>query len=348
MMNDSGPLRILLVGDPDGVNLESSYQRAFIALGHDVQCFSLRDRVNAYARFGKIGAVFTTFVPVEQWVRKANRELAILSGEGKFDLIVIFGSAPVQAGALAQIKSQTASVVCWVWPDTLLNLSATILPALPLFDAAFTYSSSSLDALKQLGCRTVVWLPLAGDPTMHQCVEIDADARRVYGADVTFIGGWRPEREAALRRISGERLKIWGPDWGRRCKDATLRRSWQGRALRGPEFARAVGASRINLNIIDPTNAPAANMRFFEIPMAGGLQLSSSCREMEPLFRHEEHVIYYGDLDDLAVRVKLLLDDPATCGRVASAGCALVKAAHSYEHRAKVICESVPSIKNKA
>ena len=53
-----------------------------------------------------------------------------------------------------------------------------------------------------------------------------------------------------------------------------IRRAWQGRALRGADFAKAVSCSKLSLNIIDPTNYPAANMRFFEITTAGGLQVT--------------------------------------------------------------------------
>src|SRR6266498_65618 len=114
--------RILLVGEPDGVNLESSYERAFRSVGHEATSFALGSVVQRYARCGKLGRTFHSFVPVEQWTRKGNRELVVAALESRYDLIVVFGSAPVQIGALAQIRASTNSRVVWVWPDTLLNL----------------------------------------------------------------------------------------------------------------------------------------------------------------------------------------------------------------------------------
>lgn len=108
---------------------------------------------------------------------------------------------------------------------------------------------------------------------------------------MTFIGGWRPEREAVLAGLAGLDLKIWGPEWDRRCAgNAVVLKAWQGRPLVGTEFATAVAASKVNLNIIDPTNHPAANMRFFEIPVAGGLQVCSACPEMSGVFRDGEEI----------------------------------------------------------
>lgn len=332
--------KLLLVGNPNGMNLESSYDRAFAGIGCSVEWLSIRSRVESYVRFGKLGNVLNSFVPVEQWARKANRELAVAAGQGDFEVVIVFGSAPIQAGAIAQIKAQrTDQALCFVWPDTLLNITATVLDALPVFDIVFTYSAASIEPLKRLGCNDVVWLPLAGDPAMHHPAHVNEHERSVYQADIAFIGGWRPEREAALARLSSRKLKVWGPDWGRRCKDRALLSCWQGRALRGAEFAKAVAASRINLNIIDETNAPAANMRFFEIPIAGGLQLCSPCAEMEAYFHQEEHVVYYADLDDLRARVDSLLNAPGECERIAGRGAQLATAAHTYEHRAREICD---------
>jgi spore maturation protein CgeB len=114
-------------------------------------------------------------------------------------------------------------------------------------------------------------------------------------------------------------------------------RAWQQRAVRGPEYAQAVRASKVNLNIIDPTNYPAANMRFFEIPAAGGLQLSSSCPEMESEFQHGEHVFYYKGPSEAQAIIRRLLSDDMLRNKVAEAGHQKVLARHTYTQRAQQI-----------
>jgi spore maturation protein CgeB len=163
----------------------------------------------------------------------------------------------------------------------------------------------------------------------------------MYRADVSFIGGWRPEREKVLSQFKGLDLKIWGPDWGRRCRgNSVIMDSWQGRPALGQEFSKVVTASKINLNIIDPTNFPAANMRFFEIPTAGGLQLSSQCPEMENDFCHGVHIFYYRDSKDLREHVSYLLANPDVCSKVAEAGRTRVLGAHTYTARISAILDS--------
>ncbi len=175
---------------------------------------------------------------------------------------------------------------------------------------------------------------------MHSPAECKDSDKARYSADVTFIGGWRPEREAILSTLGSFDLKIWGPDWGRRCHgNRSLLKHWQGRALYEAEFAKAVSNSGINLNIIDPLNFPAANMRFFEIPVAGGLQVSSACPEMKRDFIHGEHLFYYRDADDLTNVIATLMANPPLRRGVAKVGQAKVLASHTYADRVRSILQ---------
>ena len=155
---------------------------------------------------------------------------------------------------------------------------------------------------------------------------------------VTFIGGWRPEWEKVLRALTDNHLKIWGPGWDRECPDKDLvRRFWQGRALRGVEFAKAVAASKVNLNVIEMTNRSAANMRFFEVPMCGGLQWVSSCSEMAQEYRHGEHLFYFDEGVDMQSALCPILADDQLRASVAAAGHRLTRERHTYEHRARAL-----------
>jgi spore maturation protein CgeB len=340
---NSGPWRILVVGEPDGVNLESSYARALAALGHQVAIFAFETQLRKYIRLGRFGRLFHAFAPVSPWLRKVNRELVVAALKKQPDLLIVFGSTQIQVGALAQIRASTQTHLAWVWPDTLLNLTDGIVGCLPLFHSVFSYSAIAVPLLQRLHAERVAWLPLAGDPLMHNQAELSPAEENAFAAEISFIGGWRPEREAALRQLLHLKLKIWGPDWGRLAREPHVRRAWQGRALRGSEFAKAVSASLLNLNVIDDTNTPAANMRFFEIPTAGGAQLCSPCPEMAAQFRDREHVFYYITTEDLPALAAELLKDQTACRTVARAGRDLVLAQHTYEHRAQAMCRFVSS-----
>jgi spore maturation protein CgeB len=330
-------MRVLIVGAFGPGALEESYASAFRALGCSVEAFDIQQAVARHVRVGGLGTVAHRFLGVEPWIVKANRELVLCAQTYNPDLMLVVGQQPVRAGALAQIRIQHAVRPVLVWPDTLVNLSVHVVQCLPLYDLVATYSRASVEWLERLGCARVRWIPLAGDPSMHAARGSDRGAP--FDVDVGFIGQWRPEREDVMARLLAalpeKHIRIWGPDWGRRCRGKReLLKAWAGRPLYREEFARAVATTRVNLNIIDPTNFPAANMRFFEVPLAGGLQVSSACPEMDNVFREGETVVYYTSPDDVVEIVRTVLGDDKRSRDIGEAGRVLVLEEHTYVHRA--------------
>ncbi len=337
--------RVLVVGHSEIGALARSYHVAFEELGHEVTGFDISSAIDNYCRFGYWGRKLNSIVTVETWVRKANSELVVRAREFAPQVVIVVGNCPVRAGALAQIKASVDATLIHIWPDTLVNLDSSLIGCLPMYDLECVYSRNAVKPLQRLGAVRPVWMPLAGDPSLHGAIQCTESEAGDYGAEVSFIGGWRPDREAILSALTHFNLKVWGPDWGRRCKNnPAIMKAWQGRALRGREFAKAVTSSNINLNIIDRTNFPAANMRFFEIPCSGGLQLSSPCPEMEPEFKHAETTFYFRDERELSDQIQYLLNDSALCGKVRQAAHKKVMEKHTYLHRAEEILNLAVSV----
>src|SRR5687768_11649398 len=115
--------RLMLVGHFAPGALERSYRTAFESLGCEVFSFDIIQAINRHCRLGRLGQTFNTFVPVEPWIRKANRDLVIQAVQSQPDYLLTFGHYPIQAGALAQIRAASNSALIHVWPDTLLNVS---------------------------------------------------------------------------------------------------------------------------------------------------------------------------------------------------------------------------------
>ncbi len=331
--------RILIVGQVAPWMLEGSYQRAFTELGCQVELFDLTQRVNHYARLGRLGRLFNAFVPVEPWIRKANRDLLQKVWDWQPQVLINVAQHPVRVGTLAQIKAATATRLVHLWPDTLINWDTDLSVCLPLYDLIAAHSQATLPLLRHMGARQVTWVPLAGDPTLHPQLDL-AQIEAEYQADVSFVGGWRPEREALLSQLGDLNLKIWGPDWGRRCQhNPSIMRAWQKRAVHGSGFSKVMAGSRISLNIIDFSNYPSPNMRFFEIAAGGGLQVCSPCPEMEDEFQHGKHLFYFQNPAEVPDLLYSLLTDATLREAVAAAAHEKVLAEHTYLHRARQILE---------
>jgi spore maturation protein CgeB len=163
---------------------------------------------------------------------------------------------------------------------------------------------------------------------------------------VSFVGNWRPEREALILALieSGLSVHLWGgTNWNPAAKrNQKIRQAWRRRGAFGAEYAAVIAESRISLNVIDPTNYPAANMRFFEIAAAGGVQLCSDCPEFDEEFKHLIHTLYFTTPAEAVELANSVVADADQMRPVAAAASTLVAAKHTYKHRVSALLAQLP------
>lgn len=334
--------RVLAIGSSSKAALELSYLNAAENLGIEMKIFDPAKEEVKYIKGGRIGKKIHAFLPVEQWIRKMNREIILLVKKFEPDLILVFTNTRVLPGTLACIKTMNNSIkIAWLWPDTPLNLEKHNFLNAPLMDMTCTYSSATVPVFSRLGFPNIHWVPLAGDLQMHGIGIVKKD----FEIDISFVGGWRPEREKVMNIIcdhfKSANIEIYGPYWKRECKNGAVRRRIKGEGLYERQLSEFFNRSRINVNVIDDTNFPAANMRFFEISAAGGLQLASACPEQEHIFRDREQILYFKSDDKIISQIEWILSNPHECAIIRSKAHELLKISHTYSHRLKYITDNI-------
>lgn len=343
----SDPLRVMVIGQSGSPGLEGSHGRALASIGCQVGYFDIEGAVRKHIKLSRLGRTFNSYVPVEPWLRKANRQLFAAAYERRTDLIVVTGGLAVRAGTLAQIKvSRPDTRLALIWPDTLVNLERHTIECLPIFDLVATYSQRNVQALESFGARRTMWLPFAVDFELHPSeVVVSRAERERFRCDVIFIGNYNPEREQAILALldAGIRVKVYGTDrWQR---DATQRvrvgQYFQKEILVGEAFVKASRSAELCLNAIDPTNYPAANMRFFENFGTGTTSINSACPELEDVFREGEATAYFSSPRELVQVTQRLLRDPGLCTRLAARAKELITEGHTYVHRVRALLDAL-------
>ncbi|MGN6436118.1 MAG: CgeB family protein [Agriterribacter sp.] len=336
--------KILFVGSSSKSSLESSYANAAKDLRIEFLIFDPVIEQQRYIKGWQIGRKIHEVLPVEQWIRKMNRDFILEAKRFKPDCILLFANAKVLTGTLACIKTMLQAVkIGWIWPDTPLNLDTNTLLNASLLDSCFTYSSASVPVFKSLNFKNVTWVPLGGDPFLHKMEQNSGH----FTCDISFVGGWRPEREKIMslicRHFSNKNIdiSIYGPLWKDKSTDMGIKKSIKGGGLYGHELAKVFSLSRINMNIIDDTNFPSANMRFFEIPTSFGLQVSSPCPEQENIFKHKEHILYFQSDEDLISQLEWILSHEQECDQIRYNANALLMKEHTYTNRLYHILKSI-------
>ncbi len=332
-----------LVLCPEGAaGLLGSYGRALAKVGVSVTYWSLAAAVESNARFGRVGQTMHRYLPFEPWVTKGNRELITQAMDLKPDFLFTMATADLRAGTLAQIKAALPGVkIVLVWQDTMLNLTDRAILCMHVVDLVACYSKATVPLLERLGAHRVAWVPFAVDGELFpEDVAVTSQDRARYQCDVSFIGNHRPEREREVLQLldAGFTVQVWGVDtWQRAAsRPARLGEYFQGKPLFGPDMGKAMRCAKVSLNSIDPTNFPAANMRFFETFACFGTPLCSSCPEMEDVFIGGETAMYY-EPATLVSQVRALTENAELRASIRDAGAALARGAHTYEHRISTI-----------
>jgi hypothetical protein len=334
--------RVMLVARRDESGLLGSYGRAMEHMGVDVRYWDLEGAIDRSVRLGVLGRRLNSSIPIPAWQARANRAFVVAARTEDPDAIFIACTARVEAGALAQVKASVEGVrLALVWPDPMQNLAPFTIAALPIYDVVATYSERSIDSFRRLGAADVRWVPFAADTFLFGTISTPMEERQPFACDVVFVGNRRPERERAILALldAGVNVKVWGENtW---VKDAIAparaRRYWQGRPAYGADFVKATVSARLALNVIDDTNYPAANMRFFENLACRAPSLVSPCPEMEGLFPDGAGVAYFRNDVELVTRAKSLLADELERERMAEDGYRRVLAGHTYTDRASDI-----------
>lgn len=320
--------------------LESSYARAFSKLGHQVFRWDPVQALAQNSRGWRVGEVFSRFVEIEPWSHKANLEFLALTHDLKPDLILVIATSGVNAGTLAQIKVVIPDTRIYsIYPDTPHNLVSNRIQCLPLFDRVIVYAKELVDMFGRMGARHVVPLGFAADPDLHQPY-IGQGHDDLRSVDVSFIGNWRPEREAFLEQLADFNLLIWGSSyWNTRTRPRSpLRKRWAGHPAKGIELARAVATSKISLNILGPISWPGPNMRTFELPACEAFVLSERQPGVMEYFKEDFSITCYSSLEDARKKIDYYLHDEVKRKRIARAGYeTVIHGGNTYLDRATTI-----------
>jgi len=218
----------------------------------------------------------------------------LLSIQGKVD------------AATVQHLRQTSpglQVIYW-WGDIVSDAAlARLREAAGFADRILVSYAGSHAQLKELYGDRVVYFPFGVAPAFH-CVDTPtALERRRFGATVAFVGTCYPERCELLRYLNSRLaspVAVWGRGW-RHCPGVRGRGAL---SLRESQLVHA--CSTISLNLHHAGSNDGGNMKFWEIPAAGGFQVC----DWQPALAtsvHGRHTILCRSLPEFAERIHYYL-----------------------------------------
>lgn len=332
-------MRVLIVGHADPFALETYYAGHLSALGVEVSIFNTGEHYKARSMMTRVGrrlGIMSIYRPV-------NTALLLASRESRPDIIWIFKGVEWYPRTLEALRLHGARLVNYN-PDhpfirtSVSHGSSVVEKNMSRYDLHFTYHATLHEDLKHLGFKSVL-LPFGYEPSnVHN--ESPIPEEEIFR--VCMIGHADRTRARVIRKLlkAGLDVDVFGSGWGRYLKESAQCRI--GGMVTGDQFWRKMRVYRVQLNLFRPHNIGSHNMRTFEIPSIGGLQLTPYSNEQASFFEDGAEVWFYRDRSELTDKARFLLSlDKAEADsfRLRAAKRSLTSG-YSYDKRASIVYEA--------
>ena len=258
------------------------------------------------------------------------------AGDRQFDVAFVDNGELISARSVAFLKSRAKGVSLFLRDNPFVPRDGmrwrTLLGALPHYDLFVTRRTSTAEAAKARGVKSVMHTILFADEILHQPKAPTAEELANYGAPVSFVGTWFPERgpfiETLVRR--GVPLKVIGHRWSRAANYSTFEHVVTPGYLNPAQYSAAVRSASIAIAMLSKGNEDLHTARSLEIPAMGILLCAERTSEHLAMYKEGEEAVFWESADECADVCLNLLANPDRIARFAQAGRARVLASDHW------------------
>jgi spore maturation protein CgeB len=301
-------LKILFLGAEGGNALKRTH--ALRRLGHDVM---LLDPYSLFPFKNLVGRlIYYTGAPlVESYLKK---RITPIINKLNFDVTYIDNGELVGANVLRVLRSVSSVIVNYNNDDPFGSRDKKkwrlYLEAVPHYDLLAVVRAVNVAEAFSLGAQKVLQVYMAVDE-LDGPREITPQDRRRWSHDVLFIGTWMPERGPFLQELldAGVPLAIYGNSWQKAPEWPALQSAWQGPAIYGDDYIKALQLAKVSLGLLSKGNRDLHTTRTFEIPYAGGLLCAERTSEHLQLYQEDVEAVYWSDVTECIEKCQKLLHD---------------------------------------
>lgn len=332
-------MKVLFISAHSAIN--DQIERAFKANGAKV--FRLNERINTFLpNFLNRNELTWRFLRKISWLKRVNNKrwnkiLVDSCRRIRPDVLFATKGVIIYPETLLEIKAMGITAVNWFMENLdHKNYIRWFLKTHRYYDYFFNYDPMIAEKFKSSNLR---YLPVGLDPDFYRVRNLSQKEKEFFSCDVCFVGALYPEREKLLSAVKkmGVNLKIFGwPKW----KISSLTENYYG-SLSVDGIAKVYNLAKISLNSnLQPQNG-GVNLKTFEIPAAGGFQISDNQPELKNIFEPGEEVETYETENELLDKIRFYLSNENKRKKIALAGHQRVLKDHTLNQRIKTILETI-------
>ncbi len=336
-------MKILLVGSNFKYGIEQYYIRHLRELGCEIIHYPAQD-ISMQKRSRNIITKILFKTGLYQGYRNINRELLRLAKQENPDVIWIFKGMEIFPETL--MKLGVNFKLANYNPDHPYIIAGSgsgnknVTKSVGLYHLHFCYNSILQN---QIGSRfkiPTVFLPFGFELSSSEFT--NASSRKEVNK-ICFIGNPDKTRSGIISLLAkdGFEVDVYGHGWDKTTV-SELQNVRHFDAVYGNDFWEKLRQYRVQLNIFRKHNIDSHNMRSFEIPAVGGIQLTPYSTEQAGFFSEGSEIFFYKTLPDLLDQVKKLMLSPDENIKIfrEAARARSIHSGYSYSDRALTVYES--------
>lgn len=239
---------------------------------------------------------------------KINRQFKRKVEEFKPECIFVFKGMELYPESLLWAKQRNIKLVNYN-PDSPFIFSSrgsgneNVKSSIALYDLHLTYHKEVKREIESTFHIATEILPFGfdvDDKLFYKCESQDEVIK------ACFLGNPDKYRGEFLRQLAekGIELDVYGNNWNKFVNHSHIK-------IFGPvledDFWLTLRKYRVQLNLSRPHTLNTHNMRSFEIPGIGGIQLAPQTTDHQTYFENGKEIFLYSDIDDCSALVKKIL-----------------------------------------
>lgn len=191
------------------------------------------------------------------------------------------------------------------------------------YDLNLTHAPESLVKYRVEGGAVMLW-PLAANQDFFYSRNVP------FRYDVSFMGSAHGFRKPFIDYLRKNGVKV-----------ETFGAGWSNGFIPDEKVPEIFSSSRINLNFGDIayTNYQCGKCRDFEIPMSGGLMLTTHNKHLSNYFELDRDIFTFKNKEECLSQIRRLLSDDALCDKARKSARERALKMHTWEHRVRTLLQ---------
>lgn len=340
-------MRILIVGADSNYAIERLYLKYLSQITH-IDFFTAQNRFLSYYNKSVFHKVIyrSGFSSI---LRIINRELVEITAKNKPDVIFVFKGMEIFPETLKRIRAKGIKLVNYN-PDNPFLFSGkgsgnkNVTQSIGLYDLHFTYDIEVMQRIENEFAIRTAMLPFGFDLSQElfdNCQEQEEMMK------VCFLGSPDIRRSLFINSLAKMNILIdvYGQGWNKFISSKNINVH---DAVYGNSFWKIMRRYRVQLNLMRPHNLRSHNMRTFEVPGVGGIQLAPDTIDHRTYFVPNREILLFSSLLECSNRITDLLSLPvASANAIRNAARERsLSSAYSYRERAHQAFEELSKLVN--